>query len=211
MLIQFGDSDLDAERKRVEARKKRKLDKDAKEKTGETITTVETAAPTAGSTPATTSMPPPATTPGTSTPTGGTKRKKGEKGGKQAHFSDIAQHRAATSTAQLFTGGMAKKYSWMTSGTSSGATTPLRGGLSTGAGMADRLAAQTAAKKDANALATAAPREDPGLASKKSYKKLGLLKEVPFITLKDVLGVLERSGKEKRVLVRGYAKLDQEK
>jgi hypothetical protein len=212
MLIKFGDSDLDAERKRLEARKKRKLDKEAREKSGEnTAKGTNAAATPTGATPAASgSMPPPASTPGeVGTPTGGTKRKKGEKGGKQAHFSDIAQHRAATSTAQMFTGNLAKKYSWMTGG-ASGASTPARGGLATGAGIADRLAAQNAARKEGTTTAPAAPQEDPGLESKLRYKRLGLLEETPSITLKDLLGVLERSGKEKRALMRGYAKLGSE-
>ena len=87
-----------------------------------------------------------------------------------------------------------------------------KAGLSTGAGMSDRLVAQSTVKKESTPSSTpTTSKEDPALDSKKTYKKLGLINEPPGVQLKDLLGVLERNGKEKKALLRGYAKLDKEK
>jgi hypothetical protein len=210
LLVQLGDEDLEAERKRIAARKKRKEAKEAQEKEGGgPVAAPDASTPaTAAATPVASTMPPPPTTPSEAgTPTG-IKRKKGDKGGKQSHISDLAQHAAATSTAKYFAGGaaLAKKYSWLSGGGGAAPSTPSRG-LSTGAGMSDRLAAQNA-KKETSSTSVSDPKEDPALDSKQVYKRLGLLKEAPGVQMMDVLGVLERSGKEKKALLRGYQRLD---
>jgi Transcription initiation factor TFIID component TAF4 family len=208
LLIKLGDDDLEAERKRIEARKRRKAEKDGREKQPISAVAAESS-PATATTPAASSMPPPSIAPSEAgTPGAGVKRKKGEKAGK-LHFSDQAQRQAATSTAQLFVGGMGKKYSWLTAGASAPGTP--KGGLSTGAGMSDRLVAQSTTKKEPTAATPTGPKGDPDLESQNSYKKLGLLKEPPGVQLRDVLGVLERQGTEKKALLRGYAKLDKEK
>jgi hypothetical protein len=209
LLVKAGDRDLDAEKKHIEARKKRKLNKEAKEKDSTANPAADTAT-SAAPTPAATNMPPPSTPSEVSTPT--TKRKKGDKDGKVAHFSEEAQHRASTSTAQFFTGNLGKKYSWLQKGPASSPGTPSRPRLTAGAGMSDRLAAQNAAKSTVGTPTTpAAPKEDPALESKKSYKKLGLLREPTGVQLKDLIGVLERQGKERRALMRVYSRLTKEK
>jgi len=124
-------------------------------------------------------------------------KKERERQAKAGQTEEVLQRNAnETANMQL---GRSSKYSWMNAGPK------LSGGLSAGAGMKEKLA-------NKSQPATPKPREeDVGLDARHTYRTLGLLKEVPGITMVDYLNVLEKTGKEKKTLVRGFARLGSER
>jgi hypothetical protein len=179
----LGAQDLAYEKARLERRKRRKDNKDGD---GETSAITETA-----------------DSPGLDiapTPSGDVKltKKERERQAKAGQTEEVLQ-RNANETANMQLGGRSSKYSWMNAGPRAG------GGLTAGAGIKEKLASKSKP-------ATPKPKEeDIGLDSRHSYRTLGLLKEVPGISLLDYLNVLEKSSKEKKTLVRGYARLGSER
>jgi hypothetical protein len=125
-------------------------------------------------------------------------KKERERQAKAGQTEEVLQ-RNANETANMQLGGRSSKYSWLNAGPRLG------GGLSAGAGIKEKLASKSKP-------ATPKPKEeDIGLDSRHTYRTLGLLKEVPGISMLDYLNVLEKTGKEKKTLVRGFAKLGSER
>jgi hypothetical protein len=188
LLHGIGNAELEMERKRLLARKKRE---DAKNK-------IEESAP--DGLPDT-----PDTTVAELTPVPEVKisKKERERQAKASQTEEVLR-KQANQTAHLAL-GKSKKYSWLNAASSGGGG----GGLAIGAGQRDKLAKQaTGAVKKPGTSAPAAPTEDPGLISQKSFRQVGLLKETPGLHLRDLVNVLERDSKEKKALVRAYQRLN---
>jgi hypothetical protein len=178
----LGDADLAYEKARLAKRKKRKDNNDG----GDDSIKTEADSPLPDIAP--------------TTPSGDVKltKKERERQAKAGQTEEVLQ-RNANETANMQLGGRSSKYSWLNAGPRLG------GGLSAGAGIKEKLASKSKP-------ATPKPKEeDIGLDSRHTYRTLGLLKEVPGISMLDYLNVLEKSGKEKKTLVRGFAKLGSER
>lgn len=186
LLHNLANADLEHERKRLEKRKKRDAAKGNEASTPDGVATPESIS----------AMTPMAEVKIT--------KKERERQAKASQTEDVLRKQAnQTATLAL---GKSKKYSWLTGGNTGGGA-----GLSTGAGQRERLAAQKISGiKKSEPSTPAAPKEEPGLVSKKSFQRLGLLKEVPGLCLRDLVNVLERDGKEKKSLVRAYQRLGAE-
>jgi hypothetical protein len=189
LLHGLGNNELDLERKRLLARKKRE---DAKNKKEE---------PTPDGIPDT-----PDTAAADATPVTEVKisKKERERQAKASQTEEVLR-KQANQTAHLAL-GKSKKYSWLNAANTGGGP-----GLATGAGQRERLAKQSTGVKKSGTSTPVAPAEDPGLVSKKSFQQIGLLKETPGLQLRDMVNVLERDSKEKRALIRAYQRLNMEK
>jgi Transcription initiation factor TFIID component TAF4 family len=192
----LGTEELELEKARLERRKKRK---EAKEKREQTLNVEEPEVPTNG-----------VATPDKSKPTTPIAAvevklsKKEEKKQAAANQTSEALQRSANETANMQLGGFSSKYSWMTnSATKAGPS------IATGAGLREKL---SSSRKPTAVQSKPDPKtENVGLESKHSYKQLGLLTEGPGILLRDFINVLDREGKEKKALMKGYSRLEQEK
>jgi hypothetical protein len=191
LLRRKGEQALADEKARLERRKKRQ---EAKEKESQQGTPADTGSPAevVVASDKTTSTPPPAPTEIKMT------KKDREKQAKAGQTDEVLQ-RNANETANMQLGSLKSKYSWMTSS----AAKPTSG-ITAGAGMREKLAGKT---KVSSAVKPTQKQDNAGLESKNSYKRIGLLKDAPTILPTDFINILERDRKEKKSLMRAYARL----
>lgn len=192
MLKKLGKEELEREKARLELRKKRK---ENKEKRNQEPTTSSSEAPVNGLTT------PEKTKPSTPTAPIEAKLSKKDRDKQAKNQTEEVLQRNANETANLQLGGFSSKYSWMNSAAKSSSS------ITTGAGMREKLAGT----RKPSTSKPVAEQENVGLEANHSYKQLGLLKEGHEILMRDFVNVLERDGKEKKSLVKGYARLGTEK
>jgi hypothetical protein len=194
LLQKFGKEELEREKARLELRKRRK---EAKEKREQKTTATSSETPVNGLTTPEKSKP--------STPAAPveTKLSKKDRDKQAKNQTEEALQRNANETANLQLGGLSSKYSWMNPSSKSSS------GITAGAGMREKLAGNR--KPSATPVKAATEQENVGLESSNNYKKLGRLREGHGIIMRDFVNVLEREGREKKTILKGFARLGTEK
>lgn len=189
LLLTVGAAEVDMEQARLAARRKRAARKEANGAADATGSGAATPQP--GSAPA---------TPGPATPK---LTKKEQQRQNKPVQTEEALRRQSNITANLQLGGFSSKYKWMTAASGGGAGGDPAMSMSPGTGLREKLAAGVLGKrKDKEKL----PKAEPVLTDR--FKTVGRLQEKPGIELRDIVGVMElEGGKEAKVLVRGYARL----
>ena len=223
LLRNLGNTDLSAEKARLEARKRRKAEREARDKERQNSTAgVPSSSGDARASPSSAVEPSATATP--STPVDKDlkaevapvklSKKEREKAAKASQTSEAAQRRDANATANMALGGVGKKYSWMTAASAA----PAAPAFGAGAGMGPGRSAG-AAGPPVKGAAAAAPREseeERGLRAGGAHRRGGLWSEAGpagrGVQVRDVVAALERAaafadiGCEKvlaRALVRG--------
>jgi hypothetical protein len=199
LLVNLGTGEVELERARLSARKKRTANKEATDGTTGTDGTGSGAV-----TPLPTTSAP--ASPAVPTPPKLTKKER-ERQAKPVQTEE-ALRRQSNMTANMQLGGFSRKYQWLTaaSGGAGGATGKgASSAMTPGTGLREKLAAGAMGRrKDDKAKAEA--------ASTDRFKTVGRLLEKPGIQLRDVVSVLElEGGKERKTLLKGYTRLEKEK
>jgi hypothetical protein len=120
-------------------------------------------------------------------------------------LTEEALRRQSNMTANMQLGGFSSKYKWLTAATTGdGASDAASMSMSPGTGLREKLAAGVLGKRKEKKA-----KVEPEATDR--FKTVGRLQEKPGIQLRDVIGVLElEGGKESKMLVKGYARLQKE-
>jgi hypothetical protein len=191
-LQTLGKRDLERERARLAARKKRAAEKERRERQGSAESPAPNSPAAAVTTPSSTISKPATTEPKLT-------KKERERQAK-AGQTDEVYHRQANATASMALGK--SKYSWMNAGSGASAAPA----IGAGAGFSARLSGTQPAKRLDSTSGPSAG--DVGLVSKESYKKIGLLKEGSRVELRDIVNVIERDGREPKAILNGLRRLE---
>lgn len=128
----------------------------------------------------------------------------------KAGQTDEVLHKAANTTANMAIGGFGKKYSWLSGGSGSGASTPSRlntnvGGVSSGGGLSGGGGASGGGSGAGGGGST----QDRSLAARD--RKWGDWREDgpkgKGIQMRDLIAALEQDGNEKKTLARALVRL----
>ncbi|KAB2571411.1 putative transcription initiation factor tfiid component taf4 protein [Lasiodiplodia theobromae] len=128
----------------------------------------------------------------------------------KAGQTDEVLHKAANTTANMAIGGFGKKYSWLSGGSGSGASTPSRlntnvGGVSSGGGLSGGGGASGGGSGGGGGGST----QDRSLAARD--RKWGDWREDgpkgKGIQMRDLIAALEQDGNEKKTLARALVRL----
>jgi len=229
LLRALGNADLSAEKARLEARKRRKAEREARDKERQNSVTGQPSGGDANASPSSAADPSSAATP--STPVDKDlkaevapvklSKKEREKAAKANQTSEAAMRRDANATANMALGGLGKKYSWMTAASAAPAAPAFGAGAGMGPSRGGGGVTAPGAAKAGSGAAGAAPgskesEEERSLKAGGAHRRVGLWKESgpggDGVQVRDVVAVLERdatfgdAGCEKvlaRALVRG--------
>jgi hypothetical protein len=134
---------------------------------------------------------------------------------KKSAVNEEVQRKQANATANMALGGGGKKYSWLTA--KGGAASGLSAGAGMGRGVGTTPKSSAPSTPGPSTTANAATEkkavavEEPGLRAKDVAGRLGTWREDGQegrgVQIRDLVGVLERDGLEKKTLARCLARL----